>query len=70
MTTLRNKLIEQILILAQEADVTIAGFHGDGVIYNIDLDRRLIEFVLNQNLPELSKLLAEHDEQIEGEVER
>lgn len=60
MTTLRNKLIEQILMLAQEADIEI----GNGWDYTITLDRRCVEFVLNQNLPELSELLAEYDKQI------
>lgn len=66
MTTLRDRLIEQILMLVQEADVRI----GDGWDYNIVLDRKLIEFVLNQNLPELSELLADYNKQDKDETKQ
>ena len=63
MTTLRNKLIEQILNLVQEADVVISQPpEGNGVDYKVELDRRLAEFVLKHDLPELDALLTKYDE--------
>lgn len=59
MQTLRDKLIEQILMLVQEADIKI----GNGWDYEVSLDRRFIEFCLKHNLPELDILLTEYDKQ-------
>ena len=68
MTTLKDKLIKEILSMVLEVDVTITGLHSDGVLYDIDLNRQHVEFMLEHDLPELNTLLVKHDNQnVQGE---